>query len=94
MKKEKYVLEFLKLYFSQDKKMDGNLYYVYIIRNIYSITDKDSSILIRRSRKSISVLKIAPSVEVEKRDKLCKVAIKMEKSIAESSVRRYIIYFY
>ena len=43
MKKEMYVSEFLKFYFSQDKKMDGNLYCVYLIYNIYSITNKDSS---------------------------------------------------
>ena len=94
MKEEKYISEFLKLYFSQDKKIDGNSYCVYMIRNIYSIIDENSPILIRRPRKFISVPKIAPSAEVEKRDKLRKVAIKMEKSIAKNSVRRYIIYFY
>ncbi len=74
--------------------MDGNSYYVYMIRDIYSIIDKDSPILIRRPRKFISIFKIAPPAEVEERDKLRKVVIKMEKSIAESSVYRYIIYFY
>ncbi len=74
--------------------MDGNPYYVYVIYNIYSIIDKDPPILIRYSRKFISISKIAPSAEVEKRDKLRKVIIKIEKSIAENSVRRYIIYFY
>ena len=74
--------------------MDGNPYYVHIIRNIYSITDKDSPTLIRRPRKSISVSKIAPPAEVEERDKLRKVIIKIEKSIAENSVRRYTTYFY
>ncbi len=65
-----------------------------MIRDIYSIIDKDLSILIYRPRKFIFVSKIAPSAEIEERDKLRKVIIKMEKSIAESSVRRYIIYFY
>ena len=74
--------------------MDGNPYYVYIIRNIHNIIDKDPPTLIRRPRKSISVSKIAPPAEVEERDKLRKVIIKIEKSIAESSVRRCIIYFY
>ncbi len=74
--------------------MDGNPYYVYIIRDIYNITDENPPILIRRPRKSISIPKIAPSAEVEERDKLRKITIKIEKSIAESSVHRYIIYFY
>ncbi len=94
MKEKKYVLEFLKFCFSQDKKIDGNPYYVYVIYDIYNIIDEDPPILIRRPRKSISVFKIAPPAEVEERDKLRKVIIKMEKSIAESSVRRYITYFY
>ena len=94
MKEKKYVLEFLKFCFSQDKKIDGNLYYVHMIRDIHSITDEDPPTLIRRPRKPISVPKIAPSAEVEERDKLCKMIIKIKKSIAESSVRRYIIYFY
>jgi len=74
--------------------MDGNPYYVHIIRDIHSITNKDPPILIRRPRKFISVFKIASFAEVEKRDKLRKIIIKIKKSIAESSVRRYIIYFY
>ena len=74
--------------------MDGNLYYVYIIRDIYSIINKNPPTLIRCPRKPISIPKIAPSAEVEKRDKLRKVTIKMEKSIAESSVRRCTTYFY
>ena len=74
--------------------MDGNSYYVYIIRDIYSIIDKDPPILIYRPRKFISVSKIAPPAEVEEKGKLRKIIIKMEKSIAESSVRRYITYFY
>jgi len=94
VKKEKYILKFLKLYFSQDKKMDGNPYYVHIIRDIYSIIDKDPPILIRRPRKPISIPKIAPSAEVEERGKLRKIIIKIKKSIAESSVRRCITYFY
>ena len=94
VKTEKYVSEFLKLYFSQNKKMDGNPYYVYIIRNIYNIINKNPPTLIRRPRKSIFILKITPSTEVEERGKLYKIAIKIEKSIAENSVRRYITYFY
>ncbi len=74
--------------------MDGNSYYVYIIRDIYSIINKNSPILIRRPRKFIFISKIAPSAEVEEKGKLRKIIIKMEKSIAESSVRRYITYFY
>ncbi len=74
--------------------MDGNLYCVYVIRDIYNIIDKDPPILIRRPRKPIFISKIAPPAEIEERDKLRKVIIKMEKSIAESSVRRCIIYFY
>ena len=73
--------------------MDGNPYYVHIIRDIYSIIDKNPPILIRYPRKFISVPKIAPSAEIEERDKLYKIAIKIEKSIAENSVRCYIIYF-
>ncbi len=65
-----------------------------MIRDIYSIINKDSPILIRRPRKFIFVLKIAPPAEVEERDKLRKMVIKIEKSIAESSVRCCIIYFY
>ncbi len=94
VKKRKYVSEFLKLYFFQDKKMDGNPYYIYIIRNIYSIINKDPPTLIRRPRKFISVSKIAPPAEIEERDKLRKITIKIEKSIAESSIHRYITYFY
>jgi len=94
VKEKKYVSEFLKLYFSQDKKINKNPYYVHIIRDIHSTIDKDFSILIRYPRKSISVSKITPSAEVEERDKLRKIIIKIEKSIAENSVRRYIIYFY
>ena len=74
--------------------MDGNSYYIHIIRDIHNIIDKDPPILIYRPRKSIFVPKIASSAEVEERDKLRKVAIKIEKSIAESSVHHYIIYFY
>jgi len=74
--------------------MDGNPYYVYIIRDIYSITDKNPPTLIRRPRKFIFIPKIASHAEVEERDKLRKITIKMEKSIAKNSVRRYIIYFY
>ncbi len=74
--------------------MDGNSYYVYMIRDIYNIIDKDPPTLIRRSRKFISVPKITPSAEVEERGKLRKMIIKIEKSIAESSIRRCIIYFY
>ncbi len=74
--------------------MDGNPYYIYIIRNIYSITDKNSPILIRRPRKFISIPKITPPAEIKKRDKLHKIIIKIEKSIAENSIHRYIIYFY
>ena len=74
--------------------MDRNLYYVHMIRDIYNIIDEDPPILIRRPRKSISVPKIAPPTEIKKKDKLRKVVIKIEKSIAESSVRHYIIYFY
>ena len=74
--------------------MDGNPYYVYMIRDIYSIINKNPPILIRRPRKSISVPKIAPPTEIKKKDKLRKITIKMEKSIAENSIHRYIIYFY
>ena len=74
--------------------MDGNSYYVYVIRDIYSIINKNSPILIYRPRKFIFVSKIAPSAEIEERDKLCKIIIKIKKSIAESSVRRCITYFY
>ena len=74
--------------------MDGNPYCVYVIRDIYSIIDKDPPILIRRPRKSISISKIAPPAEIEERGKLYKIIIKIKKSIVESSVRRYIIYFY
>ncbi len=74
--------------------MDGNSYCVYVISDIYSIIDEDPPILIYRSRKFIFVFKIAPFAEVEERGKLRKMVIKMEKSIAESSVRRCIIYFY
>ena len=74
--------------------MNGNFYCVYIIRDIYSIIDEDPPTLIRRPRKFIFVSKITPPAEVEERDKLHKIIIKIEKSIAESSVRRYIIYFY
>ncbi len=74
--------------------MDRNLYYVHMIRDIYNIIDKDLPILIRRPRKFIFVSKITPPAEVEERDKLHKIIIKIEKSIAESSVRRCIIYFY
>ncbi len=74
--------------------MDGNPYYVYIIRDIYNITDENSPTLIRRPRKFISISKIAPPAEIEKRDKLHKMIIKIKKSIAENSIRRYITYFY
>ncbi len=74
--------------------MDGNPYYIHIIRDIYNIIDKNSPILIRRPRKFISISKITSSAEIEKRDKLRKVIIKIKKSIAESSVHRYITYFY
>ena len=74
--------------------MNGNLYYVYMIRDIYNIINKNPPILIRRPKKFISILKITPPAEIEERDKLRKIIIKIEKSIAESSVRRYIIYFY
>jgi len=74
--------------------MDGNLYYVHMIRDIYNIIDEDFPILIRRPKKFISVSKIAPPAEVEERDKLRKITIKIKKSIAESSVRCYIIHFY
>ncbi len=74
--------------------MDENPYYVYIIRDIYSIINKDSPILIYRPRKFIFIFKITPSAEVEEKGKLYKIIIKIEKSIAESSIYYYIIYFY
>ena len=74
--------------------MDGNLYYVHIIRDIYNIINKDPPILIRRPKKSISVSKITPPAEVKEKGKLRKIIIKIEKSIAENSIRRYTTYFY
>ena len=73
--------------------MDRNLYYVHMIRDIYNIIDKDLPILIRRPRKFIFVSKITPPAEVKEKGKLRKITIKIEKSIAESSVRRYTTYF-
>ncbi len=74
--------------------MDENPYYVYIIRDIYNTTDKNPSILIRYPKKSIFIPKITPPAEIEKKDKLHKITIKIEKSIAESLIHRYITYFY
>ncbi len=94
MKKKKYILKFLKLYFSQDKKINGNPYYIHIIRDIHNTTDEDLPTPIRRPRKPISVPKIAPPTEIKERGKLRIITIKIEKSIAENSVRRYTTYFY
>ena len=74
--------------------MDGNSYYIHIIRDIHNIIDKDPPILIRRPRKSISISKIAPPAEIEKKGKLRKITIKIKKSIAENSIHRYTTYFY
>ena len=65
-----------------------------MIRDIYNIINKNPPTLIRRPKKSISIPKIAPPAEIKERDKLRKIIIKIEKSIAESSICHYITYFY